>query len=211
MILKRMLLSVEFFILFFFFPFIVFTEWFFIPRIPALIAVTLYSLIILIKSKTFNTRKLLRFDFTKRELKTVLLRALAVLFLLTLLTWLLEPQNLFLFVNKRPLLWFAVMCLYPFFSAYPQEILYRAFLFDRYRQLFSKRLIMIAASTIAFSFLHIIYDNPYAIVLTLLGGYLFSKTYDRSKSLTLVSIEHALYGMIIFTTGLGMYFYEGFR
>ncbi|MBD3385424.1 CPBP family intramembrane metalloprotease [candidate division KSB1 bacterium] len=209
--LKKILLIAEFLVLFISFPLVVYTEWFFIPRIPALIVVSIYSLFILLRDKTFRSKKLINLDFNKRQLRTVMIRAAAVFFVLTILTWYIKPELLFTFVKQRPIIWLVVMCLYPFFSAYPQEILYRAFMFHRYKYLFAKSAVMILVSTATFSFLHIIYDNSPAIVLTLLGGYLFSKTYDKSKSLTLVSIEHALYGMIVFTTGLGTYFYEGFR
>jgi len=41
------------------------------------------------------------------------------------------------------------------------------------------------------------------------GGWLFGGTYRRSRSLGLVCLEHALYGDLIFTVGLGQYFFHG--
>src|SRR6516165_6773359 len=38
--------------------------------------------------------------------------------------------------RSNPLLWGLVMVLYPLLSVYPQGIIYRAFLFDRYRSLY---------------------------------------------------------------------------
>jgi hypothetical protein len=46
---------------------------------------------------------------------------------------------------------------------------------------------------------------------TNMGGVLFSKTWEDTGSLFLVSLEHALYGCWIFTLGLGEWFYEGPR
>jgi hypothetical protein len=47
------------------------------------------------------------------------------------------------------------------------------------------------------------------VILTLLGGLMFAKTYEETGSLVLSGIEHALYGGFLFTIGLGKYFYYG--
>ena len=36
---------------------------------------------------------------------------------------------------------------------------------------------------------------------------MFATTYQRYRSLALVCLEHAIYGCLIFTLGLGWYFY----
>jgi membrane protease YdiL (CAAX protease family) len=111
--------------------------------------------------------------------------------------------------RPRPGFWALVMVLYPLFSAYPQELVYRAFFFHRYRLLFRTPRQMIWASSLAFAFLHIIFQNPIGVILTIPGGYLLSLTYQRTNSLVLTGIEHALYGNLVFTVGLGLYFYRG--
>jgi uncharacterized protein len=47
------------------------------------------------------------------------------------------------------------------------------------------------------------------IAVSSLGGLLFSLTYQRSGSLLLTSIDHALFGNFIFTIGLGQFFHHG--
>ena len=47
------------------------------------------------------------------------------------------------------------------------------------------------------------------VVLTAIGGWFFATTYARTRSLWLASFEHALYGQLVFTVGLGQYFYGG--
>ena len=103
------------------------------------------------------------------------------------------------------------MLLYPILSVYPQGIVYRAFIFERYRPLFSNPILMIAVSAAAFSFVHIIFRNPIAVGLTLLGGIIFAFRYQESGSLFTSSFEHALYGCFMFTIGLGEFFYKGAR
>ena len=101
------------------------------------------------------------------------------------------------------------MLLYPLFSAVPQGIIYRAFVFHRYGELFVKQWAMIAASGLAFCYAHIYFLNPVAIVLTLGGGIMFAHTYMRSGSLWLSVMEHGFYGDFVFTIGLGHYIYHG--
>ena len=45
--------------------------------------------------------------------------------------------------------------------------------------------------------------------LGIFGGYIFASTYKKTKSLLIVSIEHALYGNTIFFLGLGWFFWGG--
>lgn len=47
------------------------------------------------------------------------------------------------------------------------------------------------------------------MVLSLIGGWLFTRRYQRSRSLLAVAIEHALYRQLVFTIGLGEFFYHG--
>ena len=44
---------------------------------------------------------------------------------------------------------------------------------------------------------------------TLPAGFLFACTYRKHDSVLLAAIEHGLYGAMVFTIGLGMFFYHG--
>jgi membrane protease YdiL (CAAX protease family) len=94
-------------------------------------------------------------------------------------------------------------------SVYPQELLYRAFFVRRYRHLFPRKEFLLLASALVFAWMHLIFRNPFAVVLTLVGGLFFTHTYIRTRSLRLVCLEHALYGNLIFTIGLGEFFTQG--
>lgn len=124
-------------------------------------------------------------------------------------TWLYQPVLLFRFVRERPEIWIFVVFLYPLLSALPQEIIYRSFFFKRYEALFGKGGRMIVASMLVFALIHIVFNNWVAPLLCLFGGYIFAETYQRTRSLALVTLEHALYGLTVFTVGLGPYFYRG--
>lgn len=106
-------------------------------------------------------------------------------------------------------LYLAIMLLYPLFSVYPQELMYRAFFFHRYAMLFRTPMSMIIASALAFGWAHVIFENVLAVALSTVGGALFAWTYHRSKALSACWLEHSLYGDWLFTVGLGWYFYAG--
>jgi uncharacterized protein len=113
------------------------------------------------------------------------------------------------FVSRNPAFWAVVMVLYPVLSVYPQGLLYRAFFFERYAGLFPGKWPMIVASALAFSFMHLVFRNVLAVLLTFAGGLLFAARYAETGSLATSCFEHALYGCWLFTVGLGQYFYHG--
>ncbi len=104
------------------------------------------------------------------------------------------------------------MVLYPILSVYPQGLLYRGFFLHRYAGLFpathAGHWMLLLAGAAAFGFLHIIFRNPLAVMLTFFGGILFAWRYEQTGSLFVSGFEHALYGCWLFTVGLGQYFYH---
>jgi membrane protease YdiL (CAAX protease family) len=60
----------------------------------------------------------------------------------------------------------------------------------------------------AFAFLHIIYSNWTAVLLSLAGGFFFTKTCTKTGSLLTTTVEHTLYGWLIFTIGQGVCFHN---
>jgi membrane protease YdiL (CAAX protease family) len=174
-----------------------------------LLVFTVLCLIVLLRDRSFNRRQLWNLGEIQRHWRTMLgVFALGVV-VISLGVWLFKPNLLFNFIERAPRIWALVMILYPLFSVYPQELVYRAFFFHRYQGIFPSRRIMIVANAAAFGFMHIVFQNWIAVVMTFLGGLLFARTYEKTRSLAVVSVEHALYGCYIFTIGLGIYFYHG--
>lgn len=145
----------------------------------------------------------------QRELRGIALRFAILAPLITLATWLAFPELFLSLPRSRPLFWALIMVLYPLLSVWPQEMLYRSLLFHRYRALFRSDVALILVSAAAFGFAHIIFLNWIAVVMTAAGGLLFARDYARHRSLPLTCIEHSLYGCLIFTVGLGRFFYTG--
>lgn len=142
--------------------------------------------------------------------KSILWRLPLVVASLAGLIALVQPSQFFAFPTERPIIWMAVMVLYPLLSALPQELIFRTYFFHRYQSFFSMKYGAVIASALAFSFLHIIYDNWWAMGISFVGGLLFGITYERTRSLFWVTVEHAIYGCLVFTIGMGSYFYEAF-
>jgi membrane protease YdiL (CAAX protease family) len=106
--------------------------------------------------------------------------------------------------------WLAIMILYPLLSVIPQELIYRTFFFHRYGPLFgSSRWLAILTNGLLFGFAHIIFGSVVSIVLTAFLGCLLAWRYDETRALWAVWLEHSLYGCLIFTVGLGHYFFTG--
>jgi membrane protease YdiL (CAAX protease family) len=159
-------------------------------------------------------------DFSKKQLWNTALPRKAILagmivafivsmILLIMIVFFVFPQSLFCMIREKPKLFGAIALLYPLVSVYPQELIYRAYFFQRYKSLFSNDKLMIAVSAVMFGFMHIVFQNWIAVFLTVIGGFIFSFTYSRTKSLFWVSLEHAAYGILIFGVGLGKYFWGG--
>lgn len=172
--------------------------------IPLLI-VFLICLFWLFWNKNFDRKK---FGFNAfNSWKYLLYRTIIATILIFLITWVFIPESLFYLPRKAFRLWIVIMLLYPIWSAYPQELIYRAFFFERYKDLFSNKWLMILTNSFLFGFLHIIFGNWIAVLGATIIGFVFSLTYSKHQSLLTVAIEHAIIGDIVFTIGLGQFFY----
>jgi membrane protease YdiL (CAAX protease family) len=175
------------------------------PKSIPLLLVFGLCLWLILRDKSFD-RKMFRLNGFKAWNK-LLIRFLIIAALFTVYVLIFEPEKLLILPRSRLLLWVIIMIFYPIWSAYPQELIYRAFYFHRYGFLFKKKKVKILINALLFSFMHIIFNNWIAIVATFLAGLMFASTYLKSKSLMVVAIEHLLYGNFIYTIGLGNYFY----
>jgi hypothetical protein len=163
------------------------------------------ALVWLWRDRGFDRASLWRLEGFAGHMRPIVVRWLAATAAVTAFTALYKPELLLRFPLERTGLWVMVVCLYPVFSVIPQGLFWRSFMQHRYRGLFPTPASMIPASAAAFSFGHIIFQNWLAVVLTAVGGVLFALTYSRTRSGLIASIEHAMYGTMVFTVGLGAY------
>lgn len=172
--------------------------------IPLLIVFVLF-LVILLTDKKFDRKKFGLNGFF--QWKWLFQRIFLVTVFLIAAVYIFNREAFFVIPRLNPLLWILIMLFYPIWSAFPQEIIFRGYFFHRYEELFPNVRWLIIVNALLFSFSHIIFRNWIALVFTFFASILFSITYRKSNSLTTVFIEHATYGNLIFTIGLGEYFY----
>jgi len=179
-----------------------------VPRLLLLAAVTGGAVVVLARDRFFDLATLWS-GRLRPALPGILARsALAAALIAALAAWL-APERLLSLPRSQPLVWVAGLVLYPLLSAWPQEVLYRAFFFRRYAVLFPEPSAMVAASGVAFALLHLVYPNLLAPLLSLPAGLVLAWRYRRGDGMGPVWLEHSLYGLLLFTLGLGGFFYDG--
>ncbi|MDX1285091.1 MAG: CPBP family intramembrane glutamic endopeptidase, partial [Draconibacterium sp.] len=171
--------------------------------LPILVGLVLYFR----KQKDFKSRDLIRLGISKKEWLRQGIAIIITGLFLTSYVLVFEPENLFNLPKGNPVIWIAMLFFYPIFSAYGQEVVYRKFIFMRYRPLFNKKCTMILASGISFSFVHIVFFSVLSLVLTFFAGIYLALVYDKTKSVMFTAILHGIMGFLIFTIGLGQHFW----
>lgn len=204
--LRKLYLTLEFIFLFLVVPALVFYDMVPFSKIGLLLGFTLLCAFILWRDGRFNRKKLWNTKGVRKSARGIFMRFIPAAVFLTIIILMLEPDQLFNMVRNDFESWLFVVIAYPLLSVYPQEVIYRGFVFHRYEPIFPKQRFMIHVNALSFGYLHIIFGNYPAVFLTYGAGYLFARTYAETKSLLAVSLEHALYGILIFTIGFNDYF-----
>lgn len=179
--------------------------------IPSILMFFALCLTLLMRDPSFARRELWNGGRVRKELSRIVVIWVAAAACVTGLVLALVPEVFLSLPRERPGLWLVIMLAYPLASVYPQQVIFRTFVFHRYRDLFGRRgeWGMVVVSAAAFGCAHVVLGNWLAIVATLVGGVLFAWTYSRTRSVAAVAMEHAMYGCLMFTVGLGKYFYGG--
>jgi len=204
---NRIYLSIEFLILFFGVPTLIYLDQDFIRPSIFILPVLVFIFLLLRRNPDFKWKELVIWSVPRKTLTgsvpIILLSALLMLGYV----WIFERENLFNLPRANIWIFLAMCIFYPVFSAYGQEIIYRTFLSKRYSILFPKGWQFVLASALTFSFLHIVYYDPVSMFLTFIGGLYFSWMYLRTESVLYTSVLHGIFGMLIFGVGLGQYFW----
>jgi membrane protease YdiL (CAAX protease family) len=206
---QKLSLSLECVVLFLGVPAAVAAGWLRVWVIPLLVLMAIGCGMALQRHHKISIRDLLWPKVPGCEWRRIFVTYIIAMPCLAALLWVINPPAMWSLMCQHTKIWLLVMFAYPIISVFPQELIYRAFFFERYRPLFGSGPRIIFASAAVFSFGHVVFHNWPAVALTFLGGWLFASTYQRTSSLTLVSVEHALYGCAIFTIGLGQFFFDG--
>ncbi|MCC5830845.1 MAG: CPBP family intramembrane metalloprotease [Phycisphaeraceae bacterium] len=157
----------------------------------------------------WNWRRAWRWRIRARERRRVLLRFVLVAALLAAALAIIAPKQLLLLPREDPLQWVLILCFYTWISVLPQSVLWREVWFRRYQKALGSRWLAVWLGAAAFAWGHIVFDNLLIVGLTLMGGVMFNWTWLRTRSLCWTMIEHALYGLWLFTIGYSPWILAG--
>ncbi|MFB7723853.1 CPBP family intramembrane glutamic endopeptidase [Nocardia sp. NPDC056100] len=177
--------------------------------IPVLLALAAGATVYLRRSSGFDRDALWRSAAVREQARPMAALAGASALALTTAVAVRRREDLFDLPRSNPAIWLAVMVLYPALSVYPQELIFRSFLFHRYAPVFGEGRAMVAASAAAFGYVHIVFGSWFSVAASGVGGWIFADRYAKTQSLFTASVEHSVYGIMVFTVGLGRYFYHG--
>lgn len=206
--LRRQVLIVEFSSLFLVLPILLY----FIRQdlapylILFLLTILGWCLLLLLSDHRFKRFRLWNLNKLKQHLPNVLKTFTFAALVILLASWYWTPQWLFTLPLDKTMIWLALLVMYPLFSAWPQEIIFRTFLFHRYKKLFKSKKLRVVISAGVFALAHLIFANWIAVAGSFIAGLVFAITYVHSRSTLLVAIEHSLWGIWLFTAGLGVHF-----
>lgn len=161
-----------------------------------------YCVTLCAKESLFSFRSLFALPRPGTWRPLIFLFLLLALVLAGLMYWL-DRDNLFIVIRNQVWVWLGISLFYSVFSVFPQEFVFRYFFFNRYSVLFNNPRMLLFANAVVFAFAHIIFLNGLVLALTFVGGLFFGLTYQKSRSLLLTCFEHTLYGVWIFTLGMG--------
>lgn len=181
-----------------------------VPLFMALTPVLVVVVLFLLADRRFALVRELRRGFGARTLLSVL--AVFAVGAAAVSWWVLNthPGWFLEFPRHRPETFKRIVLAYPFLSVLAQEIVYRTFFFHRYGPLFAgRRGPAVLFNGALFGFAHIVVGKPEAMAATCLTGWLFAWRYVTTRSLWAVWLEHTLWGWLVFTAGIGRFFFTG--
>jgi membrane protease YdiL (CAAX protease family) len=197
---KKIWRALEFAVLFFGVPLLIYLDKDFIHPSIIILPVLVFIFLVLKRTTDFRWKELVAWGITR---STLLKHGMIILVCsLVMLAYMLlfEREHLFDLPRAHPLIYLAMCIFYPVVSAFGQEVIYRTYLFG-------KDWLTVLASGIAFSFLHIVYYDPVSILLTLIGGIYFAGVYRQTRSVLFTAVLHGIMGIVVFGVGLGRYFW----
>jgi membrane protease YdiL (CAAX protease family) len=204
---KKIFQGLEFVLLFFGIPLLIYFDEDFIHPSIIILPVLLFIFLVLRRTTDFTWKELFRWEISR----SALMKNGAILLGCTLLTlsyvFFFDRENLFNLPRANPWIYVALCLFYPVFSAFGQEIIYRTFLYKRYKRILPGDWHFVLGSGIAFSFLHVVYYDPVSMILTFIGGLYFARVYQLTRSVLFTSVLHGLFGIMFFGIGMGQYFW----
>ncbi|MDR5651165.1 CPBP family intramembrane glutamic endopeptidase [Ruixingdingia sedimenti] len=173
---------------------------------PMLFLLTGVGLVLLHRTPGFSWASLLRGRVRWGQLALFTLGT--ALLAWAVLRWM-APGQAFFLLHYQPELLAMIWALYPVLSALPQEIVFRPLFFRRYGVILPGGPAIMVLNAAVFSLAHLMYWNAVVALMTFAGGLVFAHAYHRQQSFPQAVLLHSLAGNVLFTVGLGIFFYSG--
>jgi hypothetical protein len=181
-----------------------------LPVFIALLPVLGIVLICLVADPTFSMRRELTRGFGLATLLSILVVFAVAGGAVALYVAHFHPNWFLEFPRNRPATFQRIILLYPAMSVVVQELVYRTFFFHRYGALFGGAWwLAILLNGVLFGLGHIVIGTELALYGTMATGALFAWRYATTRSFWAVFVEHTLWGALVFTVGLGRFFFAG--
>jgi membrane protease YdiL (CAAX protease family) len=175
---------------------------------PALLGLTVVALGLLARTRGFAWGELAR-GWGGIAWGEVAVVAVGTAAAAGVLVWALVPGQALMLPRRATGLWLAILLVYPLLSALPQELIFRVLFFRRYGALFPGQGAALIANGAVFGLAHLMFWNSVALGLTVAGGLVFGRAYLGRGGFAKAVVLHAICGGIIFTSGLGVFFFHG--
>lgn len=128
---------------------------------------------------------------------------------ITALVHWLTPGTFLAIPRARPEFMLVIGVFYPLLSALPQEVVFRALYFRRYRPILPRGWPGILLNAAIFATAHLMYWNWIAVAVTFFGGIAFAYGYKKAGGFVTAFLMHAVGGLLLFFLGLGRFFFSG--
>jgi len=206
---KSRLIS-EFIVLYLILPVLIMLDFLPVPLLLILLVLGVTVHLFLSYDHGFARNSLYNWRSGKKEIGKIILLFIPLAALMVLFIWKIDKSKLFYLPSSNPFFLLMISIFYPVFSVVPQGLAYRALFFHRYGSFFPGDTLKIIISAAIFSFGHILYKNAMVLLLAFIAGLIFAYRYQKTNSLLISILEHSLYGVWLFTCGLGYFFVSSF-
>ena len=176
--------------------------------LPALFMAAILGVILLHRTPGFHWRDLAR-GWSRIDWPVLAGFAIATTVVSGVILMAVLPDQWLIVYRMNSRLWLAIMLLYPFLSALPQEIVFRPLFFRRYGPILPPSRAALALNAAIFSLAHLLFWNWIVAMMTFIGGLVFAWAYEVRGSFPFAVLLHAVAGNILFTVGIGSLFYTG--
>ena len=155
----------------------------------------------------FHFGELLYWQISKTMLWKNLVILIATAVIIIGFVWIYSPEELFNLPKANVGLWLGLCAFYPPVSGFAQEVIFRTFIYRRYKSIFRHSHNYKLASAASFSFAHILYYHPISMIFSFALGIYLADQYLRTGSVLFTAVLHGILGIMAFSFGLGEYFW----